>query len=91
MNVLASEGKSHRPETITAESQYACHDSMKYAAKITFSPLKLNPPEQKKLRYGWKLAETCNTQDTTTGELLKGILLSQDFEKYTVTLQAQNY
>ena len=25
-----------------------------------------------------------------TGELLKHILLSQDFEKYIVTLQAQN-
>ena len=33
----------------------------------------------------------CNTQDTMTGELLKDILLSQDFEKYIVTLQAQNY
>ena len=25
-NAFASEGKSSRPETITAENQYACHD-----------------------------------------------------------------
>ena len=26
MNILASEGKSRRPETITAENQYVFHD-----------------------------------------------------------------
>ena len=47
MNVLASEGKSREPEKITAENQYACHNhlSMKQVAKVTFSQLKLNPPE----------------------------------------------
>ena len=47
MNVLASEGKSREPEKITAENQYARHNhlSMKQVAKVTFSQLKLNPPE----------------------------------------------
>ena len=36
MNILWSEGKSRRPETITAEDQ---------AARITFAHLILNPPE----------------------------------------------
>ena len=30
MNVLASEGKSRWPETITAENQYACHNLLEW-------------------------------------------------------------
>ena len=47
MNILASEGKSRRPETITLRKTICVSRplSMKKAARITFAHLKLNPPE----------------------------------------------
>ena len=46
MNVLASEAKSRRPETITAENQYACHDLSVWNKR---QKSHLNHLEQKKL------------------------------------------
>ena len=44
-NALASEGKSCRPETMTAENQYACHDLFETPERQKSHQSKRFPPE----------------------------------------------